>query len=91
MNHSVHIDYKQTVEQYLVVLEVDEGDALDGSEQDEEEVGKLPLNMKNYAYWSDMCGRAKKKMIVGLRMSNFTWFDWRSVIRKNSTTKDSFP
>lgn len=60
MNHSVHIDYKQTVEQYLVVLEVDEGDALDGSEQDEEEVGKLPLNMKNYAYWSDMCGRAKK-------------------------------
>lgn len=61
MNHSVHIDYKQTVEQYLVVLEVDEGDALDGSEQDEEEVGKLPLNMKNYAYWSDMCGRAKKK------------------------------
>lgn len=41
MNHYIHTDYKQTVEEYLVVLEVDEGG-----------VGQLPLNIKK-----EMCTR----------------------------------
>ena len=43
MNHYIHTDYKQTVEEYLVVLEVDEGG-----------VGQLPLNIKKNVHGSDM-------------------------------------